>query len=73
MPHGSYSQACGTLKSLDPATLPKVGCSALRFGAAFLEKYPTAPAACLEARDNHGQRYGKFAAKVYISEYLRLA
>jgi len=55
-------------KPFDPEALPKVECSALKFGAAFLEKYPKAPAACLEARDNKGQRYAKFEAKVYISD-----
>jgi hypothetical protein len=55
-------------KALDPESLPKVECSALKFSAAFLERYPKAPAACLEARDNHGKRYGKFEAKVYISD-----
>ena len=55
-------------KPLDPTTLPKVECSALKFSAAFLEKYPKAPAACQEAREYKGKRYAKFEGKVYISD-----
>ncbi len=55
-------------KPVDPETLPKVECSALKFGAAFLAKYPKAPAACLEGREYKGKRYAKFEAKVYISD-----
>jgi len=54
-------------KPIDPNKLPKVECSALKFSEAFLEKYPKAPAACLEAREHNGKRYAKFDAKVYIT------
>lgn len=53
---------------VDPSKLPKVECSALKFSSAFLDKYPDAPAACLEAREVDGKRYAKFNAKVYISD-----
>jgi hypothetical protein len=55
-------------KPVDIASLPKVECSALKFSEAFLDKYPEAPAACREARDNNGKRYAKFEAEVYISD-----
>jgi len=53
---------------IDPDKLPQVACSDLKFGAAFLAKYPKAPAACQDARVYNGQRYAKFVAKVYISD-----
>lgn len=46
--------------------LPQVACSEMRFSAAFLDKYPKAPAACQDARVYNGDRYAKFDAKVYI-------
>src|SRR5277367_3436349 len=53
--------------AIDPDKLPQVPCSDLKFGKAFLAKYPKAPAACQDARVYKGQRYAKFEAKVYIS------
>jgi hypothetical protein len=53
--------------AIDPEKLPQVPCSDLKFGAAFLKKYPQAPAACQDARVYKGQRYAKFVAQVYIS------
>lgn len=55
-------------KPVDVASLPKVECSTLKFGKAFLDKYPDAPAACQEARVYNGKRYAKFEAEVYISD-----
>jgi hypothetical protein len=60
---------------VDPAKLPKVDCSSFKFSSAFLEKYPRAPAACLEGRVYQGTTYAKFHAKVYINhlpDYLTL-
>ena len=54
-------------KPVDPSKLAKVECSELKFSAAFLERYPHAPAACLEARELNGKRYAKFEAKVYLT------
>ena len=54
-------------KPVDPAKLPKVECSELKFSEAFLAKNPKAPAACIEARVKDGKRYAKFNAKVYIT------
>lgn len=47
--------------------LEKVACEDLKYSAEFLEKYPTAPAACLEGRIADGKKYGKFAAQVYLN------
>lgn len=47
--------------------LEKVDCTELKYSAEFLEKYPTAPAACLEGRIAEGKKYGKFTAKVYLN------
>lgn len=55
-------------KAVDPETMTKVPCSDLHYGKAFLEKYPQAPNACIEARqDKSGARYAKFNAKVYLN------
>ena len=54
-------------QKVDPEKLPKVACSEIKFSKAFLDKYPMAPAACLEGRVYNGVTYGKFDAKVYIN------
>jgi hypothetical protein len=54
-------------KPVDPESLPKISCSEIHFGAAFLKKWPMAPQACIEGRDNNGTRYAKFTAKVYLT------
>jgi hypothetical protein len=54
-------------QKVDPNKLPEVACSDLKFSVAFLDKYPSAPAACLEGRVYKGVKYGKFDAKVYIN------
>jgi hypothetical protein len=46
--------------------LEKIACTDLKYSSEFLEKYPTAPAACLEGRVADGKKYGKFTAKVYL-------
>ena len=53
-------------KAVDPYKLPKVECSSLRYSKAFLDKYPNAPAACLEARVYKGETYMEVKGKVYI-------
>jgi hypothetical protein len=53
--------------AVDPEKLPQVPCSDVKFSAAFLAKWPKAPAACQDARVYKGQTYAKFQAKVYIS------
>jgi hypothetical protein len=62
-------------QKVDPNKLPKVDCDALKYSSAFLDKYPKAPAACLEGRVYEGTTYGKFNAKVYIQnlpDYMTL-
>jgi hypothetical protein len=60
--------------AVDPEKLPQVSCGTVKFGAAFLAKWPKAPAACQDARVYNGQTYAKFQAKVYISspEFMTL-
>jgi hypothetical protein len=53
---------------VDPDTLPRVDCSSLRYSHDFLQSYPKAPAACLEARVYKGETYMKVKAKVYVSD-----
>ena len=53
-------------KTVDPYKLPKVECSSLRYSQAFLDKYPNAPAACLEARVYKGETYMEVKGKVFI-------
>ena len=55
-------------EAVNPDTLPKIDCSSLRYSEDFLQKYPTAPAACLEARVYKGATYMKVKAKVYVRE-----
>ena len=53
---------------VDPESLTKVPCSDLHYSKAFLEKYPQAPNACIEGRqDKAGNRYAKFNGKVYLN------
>ncbi len=49
---------------VNPDKLPKVSCTELTFSLEFLNKYPKAPAACLEARVYKGKKYAKFNGKV---------
>jgi hypothetical protein len=53
-------------KTVDPYKLPKVECSSLHYSQAFLDKYPNAPAACLEARVYKGETYMEVKGKVFI-------
>jgi len=55
-------------EAVNPDKLPRIECSSLRYSDDFLQKYPTAPAACLEARVYKGETYMKVKAKVYVRE-----
>jgi hypothetical protein len=55
-------------EAVNPDTLPRIECSSLRYSEDFLQKYPTAPGACLEARVYKGETYMKVKAKVYVRE-----
>ena len=63
-----FSGATMAAKAVNPDTLPKVECTSLRYSDDFLQKYPKAPAACLEARVYKGETYMKVKAKVYVME-----
>ena len=52
---------------VNPDKLPQVPCADIKFGPAFLAKYPQAPQACIDGRTYKGVNYAKFTAKVYIS------
>jgi len=54
-------------QTVDPDKLPKVECSSLRYSKEFLDRFPKAPAACLEARVYKGNTYMKVKGKVYIA------
>jgi len=56
-------------KSVNPDKLPEVKCSSLHYSEAFLNKYPKAPAACLEARVYKGMTYMKVKGAVYVVDY----
>ena len=59
----------GTAFAADPmeASDVKIACSEMKYSSEFLEKYPQAPAACLEAREHGGKRYAKFTARVFLN------
>jgi len=50
----------------DPNSLPKVSCDDIHYSEAFLQRYPRAPASCIEGRIYNGEKWAKFKAKVYI-------
>jgi hypothetical protein len=62
------SGATNAAEAVNPDKLPRVECSSLRYSKGFLQQYPKAPAACLEARVYKGQTYMKVKAKVYVTE-----
>ncbi len=45
----------------------KIACTEVKYSPEFLDKYPDAPAACLEAVEKGGKRYAKFNAEVYLN------
>ena len=45
----------------------QIACTEVKYSSEFLERYPSAPAACLEARDHDGKRYAKFNARVFLN------
>jgi hypothetical protein len=55
-------------EAVNPDRLPRIECASLRYSEDFLQKYPTAPAACMEARVYKGETYMKVKAKVYVKE-----
>lgn len=58
----------GAALAADPmASDNKIACTEVKYSAEFLDKYPQAPAACLEAVEKEGKRYAKFNAKVFLN------
>jgi hypothetical protein len=55
-------------EAVNPGKLPRIECASLRYSEDFLQKYPKAPAACLEARVYKSETYMKVKAKVYVRE-----
>ena len=53
----------------NPDALPKVACKDIQYSEAFLQRYPKAPAACVEGRVSNGENWGKFNAKVSDTHY----
>ena len=62
------SGATVAAEAVNPDKLPRIECSSLIYSEDFLQKYPAAPAACLEARVYKGETYMKVKAKVYVRE-----
>ena len=59
----------------NPDSLPKVACKDIHYSEAFLQRYPKAPAACIEGRVSNGENWGKFNAKVsvaHLPEYITI-
>ena len=53
---------------INPDRMTKVACSDLHFSEAFLQRYPQAPAACIDARqDQDGGKWAKFHARVFLN------
>lgn len=58
----------GMAFAADPmASDTKIACTEMKYSSEFLARYPTAPAACLEAVEKEGKRYAKFNAKVFLN------
>jgi hypothetical protein len=62
------SSATIAAEAVNPDKLPRIECASLRYSEGFLQTYPKAPAACLEARIYKGETYMKVKAKVYVRE-----
>ena len=62
------SGAAIAAEAVNPDKLPRIECSSLRYSGDFLQKYPTAPAACMEARVYKDETFMKVKAKVYVKE-----
>jgi hypothetical protein len=50
----------------------KIACIEVKYSSEFLQRYPDAPAACLEAVEKDGKRYAKFNARVYLNSADRM-
>ena len=54
--------------AINPDRMTRLQCSDLHFSEAFLQRYPHAPAACIDARqDQDGAKWAKFHARVFLN------
>ena len=54
--------------AINPDRMTRLQCSDLHFSEAFLQRYPQAPAACIDARqDQDGGKWAKFHARVFLN------
>ena len=54
--------------AINPDRMTRLQCSDLHFSEAFLQRYPQAPAACIDARqDQDGAKWAKFHARVFLN------
>ena len=54
--------------AINPDRMTRLQCSDLHFSEAFLQRYPQAPAACIDARqDQNGAKWAKFHARVFLN------
>jgi hypothetical protein len=55
-------------QTINPDRMTRLACSDLHFSEAFLQRYPQAPAACIDARqDQNGSKWAKFHARVFLN------
>jgi hypothetical protein len=55
-------------QAINPDRMTRLACSDLHFSEAFLQRYPQAPAACIDARQaQDGTRWAKFHARVFLN------
>jgi len=52
-----------------PNELPKISCDAIHYSDAYLQRYPRAPAACIEGRIAYGQEWARFDTRVYLADF----
>ena len=54
--------------AINPDRMTRLQCSDLHFSEAFLQRYPQAPAACIDARqDQDGTKWAKFHARIFLN------
>lgn len=54
--------------TVNPDRMTRLACSDLHFSEAFLQRYPHAPAACIDARQaQDGTKWAKFHARVFLN------
>jgi hypothetical protein len=55
-------------QSINPDRMTRIACSDLHFSEAFLQRYPQAPAACIDARQaQDGTKWARFHARIFLN------